>query len=200
MYYKICYMKISVNAVLATNDQVFLEVLQEEEKVEGLNLGKNLATKLDPEFYRAKILSVGPLVPELYTVNSICLFNTFAGKTPPTKDSYTKIVPYNNLVAFLKEDEMKVENVIPTQDRVTILLDRSNEYDENGIHLAGSDPREGEVLAGTIVHYGPDVNKDLIAKVPVGTKVFFDPYVGNPINDEIRVIFAHDILFAEVLN
>jgi len=190
-------MKMSSNVVRAANDQIFLEVLPEVETVEGLSFGRALATKLDVEFYKGKILNVGAKVPKNYEPGMLAVFSQFAGKTPPTQDIYTKIVFYQNLVAFLKEEDMKIENIIPTQNRVVVEVNRDNDYDANGVLLAGSDPREGEVLGGVIKTYGPDADPALQALFPVGTKIYFDPYVGNPLNEQIRVLFDHDILFAE---
>jgi len=74
------------------------------------------ASQLSIEFYSAEVMDMGDAAnskvqcPGLEVGNKI-VFSQFAGYTPPTKDAYTKLINGHDIVAIIKDYDMKKENV-----------------------------------------------------------------------------------------
>jgi co-chaperonin GroES (HSP10) len=158
------------------------------------------ASKFNIEFYTGEVLTMGKEAnnksqcPGLEIGDKI-VFSQFAGYTPPTKDAYTKLINGHDIVAIIKDYNMKKENVKPTLNRILVELISEEKYTKDGLLIASeNDPREKVVQKGKILKLGPNAKG-----VKKGDIAYFDPYVGNMIvnkNDmQLKTIHDHDLLF-----
>jgi len=154
-----------------------------------------LYAKVNGAFYFAEILSVGARAtepnwcPELTDTSKYVMISDVAGVTPPTGDTYTKVVLANNIVALTaKYKDMTIEDMKATGERVLVELIKE-ETEVNGIVVSDAkDPRDGSVQAGIIRDISQGA-KVFAPELEVGMTVHFEPEYGNLLiqSDDIQI-------------
>lgn len=179
------------------------EVQITEKEINGVKLGKQLSTKTNVAFYTGKVLKLGELAtskdieqcPGLEEGDYI-FFSQFAGATPATKDKYTKVITGHDVVALSKNEDMNIDNIVPTNDRILVKI-LEEDYDTNGLHIeVNKDPRELQTQKCEVIRLGQYAE----GGIKVGEIVFIEPDAGNLIiNDpkmKLKTVNYRDILFS----
>lgn len=172
-----------------------------EKEINGVKVGKHLASKSNVEFYMGEVLALGKNVsnqeqcPEL-EVGDFVMFNQFSGAVVASKDDYLKVITGYDVVAISKTEDMNIDTIIPANDRILIkILNESSEV--NGVAIEEVlDARDKQTQMGIVLKMGKNAESD----VKVGDTIFIDPYCGNLIiNDpdlKLKTLNYRDILYS----
>ncbi len=195
--------KLETKEVKPCNHNVLISVIfQEEVDEDGVFVGGGKqATKTTSEFYHGLVEGVGGEA-DIETecpgieVGDQVIINQLSGCTVPTWDKYCKLVRGYDIVAISKDENMEIDSIKPTGDRVLVKILEEGAYDEDGVYIGESgDPREKQTQRGTLLAVGPAVKGDY----EIGSTIYFDPYCGNMIvNDKetkLKTLNSFDILF-----
>jgi co-chaperonin GroES (HSP10) len=171
-----------------------------EKEINGVKVGKQLASKSNVEFYMGEVLALGKNVsnqeqcPEL-EVGDFVMFNQFSGAVVASKDDYLKVITGYDVVAISKTEDMNIDTINPANDRILIkILNESSEV--NGVEVEEVlDARDKQTQMGVVLKLGKNTESD----IAVGDTVFIDPFCGNLIiNDsdlKLKTLNYRDILY-----
>ena len=192
--------KIKSNEIIPLGVNIAVEIKIKEKEINGVSLGKSLANKSNIEFYSGKVLKLGESstdgklgqCPNLEEGDFV-IFSQFAGVVPPTEDIYMKVVTGHDIVAYSKNEDMNIEDIMPANERILVKI-LEEDIEINGVKIkGGQDPRELQVQKCEIIRLGlnsPFKENDI---------VFIEPDCGNLIvNDpdlKLKTVEYRDILF-----
>jgi co-chaperonin GroES (HSP10) len=195
-------LKENVNPV---NYNLLVEVLKFPTIKNGVFVGDQaLLTKTNIEFYYGKVLKLGSKAkddsqcPELEEGVGV-IFSQIAGVPPETEDAYCKVIRGYDVVAVIKEftdlENMEVEKQIyPTKDRILVKIIDEDIMRDGIYNDSKADPREAITQKGIVLKCADGADQ-----YEEGTIVFFDPYCGNLIVNEIdlklKTVNSFDILY-----
>jgi len=192
--------KFNSNEIIPKGKNLSVAISITDNIVKGVNLGKKLAGKTNVEFYMGKVLKLGENATDIdqcpgLVEGDYIMFSQFGGVVAPSKDEYVKVIPGHDVVTISKQEDMNINTIIPTNDRILVeILDENTEV--NGVKIEESlDPRDKQTQKCRIVRLGSQVKGDY----KVGDLVFIDPYDGNLIINEpslkLKTVIYNLILF-----
>jgi len=184
---------MKIEEVKVRKDNVLISVIEDQGVQDGIYTGvekKNLRTEV--ELYFGKVEKLDFAEARLERSGEIVIFNRLAGFPAKTEEAYCKVIPFDQILAYMSVDK----KITPSAKRVLVRTKKFTNIDDEGIiNMDNADPREQDIATGVVVNKGSEVKN-----LPANATAYFDPWCGTVVTDVeggevLMLIYEHDILY-----
>lgn len=180
---------MKIEEIKPRHNNVLLNVITDPSIQDGIYNGVNKKNlRIETELYYGMLEQ-----PQEKKTSDVAIFNRLAGFVVPTKDDYCKIIPEDQILAYM---QVETKNIVPTANRVLVRTKKRSVINEDGVYnTEGVDRADADTAEGFVVATGV-----LVENLPINVRVCFDPWCGSLVTDtedgeSLLLIYDHDILF-----